>query len=137
MRLYYLLHFVPDLLTGTKLTIGAIVESDGGGWDWVEAPLLPPEDFLRPNSHALLTLVLQHISSVPEDGLPEHPFPADAASQRPGTWPARMSNLGNHFHVDAPQRTPARAEDPVAWVREHCLPDAREGASQAGLATPR
>jgi len=119
---YYLLHFVPDLEHGTRFTIGAVLDQ-GGALTWAQALHQPPADYLRPGSRALLELVLPHLPDDPRGGLPVTPFPLEASTQRPGTWPPRLSNLGNHFRVEAPRPIPEWAmDDPVSWLRERCLP---------------
>ncbi len=118
---YYLLHFVPDLATGTRFTIGAVVRS-GELLRWVEAPQLPPSDYLSPKLQHILKLALEELPEEPEGGLPRQPFPEDAVNSKPGRWPPRLSNLGNHFHVEAPQPLPAQLGDPLAWLRDSRLP---------------
>ncbi len=116
---YHLLHFVPDLTTGTRFTLGAVVGQEGS-WSWVEAPQLPPQGYLAARKQALLTLGLERLRREPEAGLPRFAFPVETDPRSPPI--PRLSHLGNHFHAAAPQSLPNQEPDPMAWVRDNCLP---------------
>jgi hypothetical protein len=116
---YHLLHFVPDLTTGTRFTLGAVL-GQGGDWRWVEAPQLPPSSYLAVRKQALLKLGLERLRREPEAGLPRFAFPERYDPRSPPT--PRLSHLGNHFHVAPPRPLPDETTDPAAWVRDNCLP---------------
>jgi hypothetical protein len=125
MSIYHLLHFVPDLLMGTRFTIGAAVQIDDR-WVWVEAPRLPPAEYLGPRKQLLLEMALDRLRREPGAARPEFAFPEDFDPRAP---PApRMSLLGNHFHASIPQPLPAEEPDPVRWARANCLPRPHQGA---------
>jgi hypothetical protein len=48
--MYHIVFYVPDLLTGTRFTLGATVET-AEGYRWIEAELLPPASYLSKNQN--------------------------------------------------------------------------------------
>jgi hypothetical protein len=119
---YHLLHFIPDLTTGTRFTLGAVV-AEGGAWRWVEAGLLPPTSHLSPKKQAVLELGLQRLRREPTAGLPQDDFPEDFDLRRPPL--PRLSHLGNHFHTDIPQVLPEEISEPARWIQQNRLPRAQ------------
>lgn len=116
---YHLLHFLPDLTTGTRFTVGAVVQV-GESWAWVEAPLLPPSAYLGSKKQALLELALARLRRSPQAGLPQVAFPAEIDPRNPPT--PRLSHLGNHFRASPPFDLPEQEADPETWVRQSSLP---------------
>lgn len=133
---YHLLHFVPDLTTGTRFTLGAVVTQEGRSC-WVEAPQLPPMSYLTTQKQVLLTLGLERLRREPAAGLPRAAFPEEIDPRAPLL--PRLSHLGNHFHSASPQPLPSQEIDPIAWVRNNCLPQrpaSAPGQSQSSTMSP-
>lgn len=123
---YHRLLYVPDLCWSTRFDVGAVVV-DGKDLIWVPAQLTPPLEFCSTRGAWLLDHVLRTLPQHPSGALPYEPFPEDAIERRPGSYPPRLSNLGNHFHTEQPRPLPPWSGDPVAWLQEHCLPRRKKG----------